>query len=215
MIINLSNSYLRKGVTDLEIIKSNIIDPILLLQTVISSNVSKWINISSALNPNTNIYSISKSTFSNYSQKVSDLHNFNFIDLKVELFYGPNQPVDNFIPSMFQKMKNGETVYLTSGKQLRDIIYVDDVMRSIDLALSYNKDHYSKHHIASGDLHSIKETVLFIHELCKSNSILKFDSLPNRDPMKDEEKAYDTDLEFHPFYGWKSGLEHYYDSLLN
>lgn len=57
--------------------------------------------------------------------------------LRPFLVYGPRQPGSMFVPSCLQALTANETFLMTDGEQLRDPIFVDDVVRGISLAAAF------------------------------------------------------------------------------
>ena len=54
--------------------------------------------------------------------------------LRGSVAYGPGQPADMFIGSLVASLAAGSGFSMTSGEQLRDFVYIDDVVEALDTA---------------------------------------------------------------------------------
>ncbi len=207
LIINLSNKYQRPNVSLSSIAEANLITPFRLLTYAVEASVPKWVNISTALPRGINYYSLAKDIFGDFASSICLLYPLQFINLKLELFYGPEQPLGNFIPNMIDALLHKESIELTSGRQFRDMVHIKDVLQAIICAMSYGQSGYHSFHIGSDDIHSIKETVDYLKELLGSSTFLNYGALPDRDPINYQVESEPLDqLGYSPVVTWKDGL---------
>ena len=91
---------------------------------------------------------------------------FSFTDL--------NQGTSFFIPSVFKKImsKKIKKFTLQNSNSSRDFIHVEEIVKSISLL--YKKNSRGIFNICSGKYYTLKEIVLKIKKLCKSNKKIIF-----------------------------------------
>lgn len=203
-VIHTSGRYERKNVMPHEIIESNIYSPTKILDTCAKAGVKTWINTSTALDPYTNIYSLSKEHFSEYGKLYTTKYEICFVNLKLELFYGPEQPIDNFIPCVIDRLSKNKTINLNSGTQKRDIIHIDDVVNIYDLILNKTfEKKYIEYIIGTGDKPSIEEIVLYLKDKMNSESKITF---KNQEYKKTTTCGTHITAEYTISNPWKKGL---------
>ncbi len=229
LIINASCSYMRNERID-DIVESNLIFPLRVLSIAVEEyydiNVNynyntkikclnnikhlRFISIGTGLPDNFNIYTYTKKQFNTMGRFFSNEYGLEFINIELENYYGANEPKNRFLPSLIEKMKNNEDIPLTQGEQLRDFIYVKDVISAIKL-LAYKGDipPYLDVPLGSGDAPSIRELVTYIRELLNSKSNLLFGKIPLR---PNEPSSFANLSMYHMLGGniefsWKNGIK--------
>jgi nucleoside-diphosphate-sugar epimerase len=182
MIIHFSTLYGRKGETIFEIKEANLDFPLLLLKYAIENNVKYFINTSTSLPYLTNQYSLFKNQFSQclefFSSKITT------INFMLEHFYGPDDEDSKFVTAMIKKMKsNVDEIELTEGVQLRDFIFIEDVISAyICVVTNISKfDGFNILPLGSGETVTIRKIVETIKEVSCSNSNLLFGKVPMRE----------------------------------
>lgn len=103
------------------------------------------------------------------------------VSLRPANIYGPNDKFDpnrcHVLPATIRKvLENDEEITVWSdGKELRDLIYVDDVSEAILLAL-HKCESYDVFNIAAGDVVSVNEIIALVKDLCGKNHLrIKYD----------------------------------------
>lgn len=134
LIVHTACSYGRNNESLTDILNTNLIFGVDLLEHAILNNVSTFINTDSLLPRSINNYSLSKSQFSEWFENNSN--NIQCINFKIEHIYGIHDDRTKFIPWILNEMMNkNESINLTSGIQLRDFIYVSDVVAAYNLVI--------------------------------------------------------------------------------
>jgi len=166
------------------IINTNITMPLNVIQFCLNNNVELFINTDTSLNPKKNIYSQSKKQFFNWIKFFSEIKKTKFINLKFDHFYGPGDSSFKFPIMIINKcLKNEKKIKLTKGMQLRDFIYIDDLIRAYITIIekrNFYKNYYNSIDIGTGKLVNIKYFVKLIKKLCKSSSTFNFGSVKYR-----------------------------------
>lgn len=182
IILHTATVYGRNEETLNELLSTNLLLPLNLLQLGIQYNVSTFINTDTVLKSNTNPYALSKSQLRNWLVIKSD--KIKVINIQLEHFYGPGGSIDNFISWIILKFVENEIeIDLTKGEQQRDFLYIDDVVsafstiiNNLDLLI----DNYVEIQVASNEVISIKDLVQLLKNLTGSKTILNFGALPYR-----------------------------------
>mgnify|MGYP004702573831 CR=1 FL=1 len=106
-----------------------------------------------------------------------------FINMKIFHMYGPNDSLNKFIPQMIERFRENEKyINTTLGEQTRDFIYIDDVVKAYQIILEANHElsHFQEFQIGTGKSIMIKELLLTIKTIVKSNSMICLGKLPYR-----------------------------------
>lgn len=77
------------------------------------------------------IYGLSKLAITQYLGALHAGYGFPAVTLRPTVIYGPEQKPQMFIPALIEKLLAGRPFLMTEGKQLRDFIFVEDVVRAI------------------------------------------------------------------------------------
>jgi nucleoside-diphosphate-sugar epimerase len=134
IILHTACTYGRNSESLSQILDTNLIFGINLLEESIKNNVKTFINTDSLLPRNINDYSLSKAQFTDWLQKYSS--QIQVINFKIEHMYGVKDDNKKFLPWLINEMINGRgEIKLTSGIQKRDFIYISDVVAAFDLVL--------------------------------------------------------------------------------
>jgi CDP-paratose synthetase len=211
VIINTICSYGRNGESISQIYNSNFYTGVKLLEFAKSlDNPVLFINCGSSLEKNTNLYSISKSQLVEFGEFISN-DKLQFINMNLQHFYGLNV-TNNFISFVISNCLANNTLPLTAGTQQRDFIYISDVVNAFKVVVQKKNllSNFENIDIGTGIAMPIKDVVLKIKELTKSNSKLLFGKIPLRDNEVDEMKANISKLQslgWAPQYSIDDGLK--------
>lgn len=86
-------------------------------------------------------YGISKRALELYLNSYHEMHNLDFISLRLSNVYGPRdlEESDHIIPVLIHNLLNNKAPIISGdGSQARDFVYVDDVADAVILALKKN-----------------------------------------------------------------------------
>lgn len=187
VIINTVCSYGRTNESLIDVINSNLIFGLKLLEEAIKNDVKTFINTDSLLPRSLNNYSLSKAQLTDWLYLSSE--KIQVINLKIEHMYGTKDDANKFFPWLINEMVNKtDDINLTSGIQKRDFIYITDVVAAYDLVLRkrLSLPNWSQFDIGTNIFIEVKEFVLILaRELEKLNKIkivsrLKFGIIPYR-----------------------------------
>ena len=112
--------------------------------------------------------------------------------LRIFYLYGYEQNPNSLFPSLIRAIENKEKFFnLSSGKQIRDFIDSRSAARNFLKIINSNKA-FGIYNCGSGEPLSISEFVNKKVKEMKSDIVLKFGSLPDRD---DEPSAFWANME--------------------
>jgi CDP-paratose synthetase len=156
------------------------------------------INFSTALGKEVSHYAYSKKVL---EEKLFALDG-QVINLRLQHFYGPGTPEQNFVTYLVTKMLKGEDVPLTDCQQKRDFVYLEDLLNAVQLIVEKRDQLGLKEtlEIGSGVAVKLQDFVEEIKRLSKSKSQLLFGTVLRRANEPEELKADITKLKA---LGWE------------
>ena len=191
VIIHTATDYGRNGFLT-EVLNSNLIFPLSIIQEAIKHKVPYFINTDTFFNKgdlkysHLINYSISKKLFLESIKEISS--DIKIINMRIEHMFGVNDSINKFVPKIINKLVNNEpSIQLTDGFQKRDFIYIKDVVDafySILKSLSdYSHPNFKTYDVGLGASMSIREFATTLKEKTNSISFLDFGAIPTK---KDE-----------------------------
>ena len=169
-VIHTACEYGRDGESTHDIVKSNLIFGLQILDVCIKFNTKTFFNTDTLLQKNLNYYTLSKKQFVEWLKLKSS--NIQIVNLKIELMYGLHDDSNKFVQWVVSQLRQNKfEIKFTSGEQERDFIYIDDVvsacMTTIKKAPSLPS--FSEFDVGTGKLIKVK---FFIEELKKYMSLI-------------------------------------------
>lgn len=221
-VLNLACNYGRNTSCDSlrrydSIIEANTEFPLNVLDASVSLGSAHFLTIGTGLPENLNMYSFSKKALSDFGKFYAEKNNIEFVNVKLEMLYGADEPENRFISSIIRKMLKGEEVDTTIGTQHRDIIAVDDVVDAIFLILSSDLKGYQDISVGSGEAPTISELIDFIWSETGKRSRINKGVIPMRlnEPDCISDNSFIQSLgNFKPVY-WKDGIREMIHSINN
>ena len=208
-ILNTVCNYGRSNILYNDCIAANIQFPLEILNLAAEAGVHNYLTIGTGLPDRFNMYSMSKNMFAQFGNFFAEKHSINFLSMKLEMFYGSDEPKDRFIPKVIQMCKNNEDIKITLGTQHRDIIAIQDVVDAIFFVINYGLKGYHEVPVGTGEAPSIREIVEFIYQATNSKSQIYFGAIPMRenepDCIADISKL--NGMGFNCKWPWKIGLQ--------
>lgn len=166
IIINTVCNYGRNNSTYDELLHSNFIFGKNLIDSAINYNVDLFINTDTLLPNNLNPYSETKTLFRNYMKSLN--FDLKVLNLRIDHMYGPKDDNNKFIQWLIDEIRyTSNQIGLTSGEQLRDFIYIDDVVEAyhhIIMNKSIFKSKYNELDLITNCLTPMKEIITLLAE---------------------------------------------------
>lgn len=208
-VVNLACNYGRGNVLYDNVIEANIEFPLKVLNQSAESGTKRFMTIGTGLPEAFNMYSFTKKMFGGFGYFYEAKHGISFYNLKLEMFYGADEPLNRFLPSVIYNMINGFDVNTTLGTQHRDIIAIDDIVNAIMLVIHSDLSGYYKIPVGTGEAPSISEVIDFIwNETGRKSKVNK-----GIVPMRKDEPDCVADVSFLKTLGkwepihWKTGIK--------
>ena len=108
------------------------------------------------------IYARSKLLASNYLLNLFKKTKFPVTILRLYQAYGPGQDINRFIPIVIDACLRNKNFDCSDGKQIRDFIYIDDVINVIFKSLSSSKSKGEIFNIGTGKPKKIKNIINYL-----------------------------------------------------
>lgn len=188
--------YGREGAQTSQVLEGNLLFPIDILENAIQNGCKYFVNtdtffckqLPNRLHHNEPIYmpdyTLTKHQFQEWGHLRANQGSINFINLRMEHIYGPNDSLGKFVPWVESQLQNNApSLELTDGIQIRDFVYVDDV---VDVFLDILKKIHSlrgfiSYDVGSGQAVSVRQFVENMKERMQASTQLNFGSLPRRE----------------------------------
>lgn len=186
-VIHTACHYGRNGDSLAEIAESNLMFGLRVLDVCLKYQTGAFLNTDTLLQKNLNPYALSKSQFVEWLEQKSDA--IQVINLKLEHMYGPKDDATKFVSWLLSQFKESASeINLTSGEQMRDFIYIDDVVSAYMTVLSKLDvlPSFSEFEVGTGTSIMVKS---FIQQLKRSyekkngisTTMLNFGTVPFRE----------------------------------
>ena len=207
-VINMACNYGRSNESCDELIEANFMFPLKVLNAMVEYGTQKFLTVGTGLPDELNMYSFSKKMFSEFGRFYVQKFGITFNSLKLEMFYGADEPKDRFLPSLIINMIDGKPISTTIGTQRRDIISSEDVTKAIMIIVNSDISGFHEIPVGTGNAPTISEIVDFIWTETGKKSELHKGAIPLR--YNEPDCIADTSLlesidEWNPVY-WKQGI---------
>ena len=107
-------------------------------------------------------YGKAKLMATNYLLKLNKKYNFPCTILRLYLVYGPYQDNNRLIPHTLNECLNNNTFMCSAGKQYRDFLFVDDLLKAIFKCFNNKNSIGEIINIGTGKPRNVKKVILFI-----------------------------------------------------
>lgn len=216
-VIHTACNYARPNTSIKEILNSNVIFGLNIVEEAVRTKVKFFINTDTLLPANLNYYALSKNQFVIWLKTFTD--GIKIINVRIEHMYGCKDDSNKFIYWFLNEaLHSTKTINLTSGLQKRDFIYIDDVTSAYLLILKNitNFENWTEFDIGTGLFVTVKSFIQsIVYALQKYKNIdvtsrLNFGAIPYRDneimsPILDNSRL--IQLGWKPEIGLEKGIE--------
>jgi len=128
------------------------------------------------------VYGFSKMVATHVLQNMFRINKFPITILRPSIAYGPGQGTDMFLAGLIKSLINNEYFDMSDGGQMRDFIYVDDIVDACLLTLGNNSAIGRVVNIGSGKSMPLREIAILTAKIVGDSSVdlIRFGSLPYR-----------------------------------
>lgn len=204
-VIHTACHYGRNGDAIHQVVETNLMFGLKLLDVATLFNTDTFFNTDTLLQKYLNTYTLSKKQFVEWLHQRSD--KIQIVNLKLEHMYGALDDETKFVTWILKSLGQKTKINLTKGDQLRDFIYIDDVVSAYLITLQKAKQlqKFNEFDIGTGVLTSIRtlvETIKVVYENkhSVSNSQFIFGAIPYR---KGEMMGVEVNNQALLSLGWK------------
>ncbi len=213
-VIDCVTNYGRNQEDPKQVFAVNFTRALQLLQDCKSASVEKIIFTDTKLPPELGAYAESKMQLRNELKKTSG--NICVANFRLEHFYGRKEKPHKFLAwFMNQLIENHSPISLTSCEQLRNFVYIDDIISAVETTLlAPLSPGYHEFDLGSEEVWPLKKILIYLQNRMDKNQLkLDFGAIPLRphEVMKSE-----VDLSALKQLGWqpKIGLQQGLDLLV-
>jgi nucleoside-diphosphate-sugar epimerase len=126
-------------------------------------------------------YSLTKINAEILVQTYSTNQSKKFTNLRVFNFYGESMPEGFFIPQMIQSLKKGKDFLMTKGEQVRDFLYVGDVVKALVLTAKNTSSYGETMNVCSGKGTKLSQLAAAVNTVMKTKAKIVLGAIPYRD----------------------------------
>jgi len=198
------------------LIQTNIILGLNLISLSVKYKIDVFINTDTFFNNKNTVqsylseYTTTKKHFLDWLSLKKD--SIKIANMKIHHVYGENDSEDKFSMWLFHELSDGnKNIKLTTGVQLRDFIYVQDVVKAYEVVMLNNQSFESmqEFNVSTGSKHSVKEFCIVMGcEILKDyQSVKKVLLFGAKDDNLDEIMDVDNDNSSLLELGWRPDFD--------
>ena len=210
VVVHTACAYGRQGETSLQLFDANLRLGLVILQALQQADHPvSFINTGSAVVPEVSPYALTKNQFAQWGRMLATQSDgqLRFVNVLLQHMYGPGDDASKFTTHVLHAcQRNDPVLKLTGGAQVRDFIYIDDVVSAYDTLLTQRRqlDTVQDIEVGSGIAPTIRQFVETAHRLTASNTKLLFGALPYR---ANEAMHCLANIEFMTQLGWHPAFD--------
>lgn len=125
-------------------------------------------------------YSAGQVALTHYLQMLQSSLDFDVLSVRPALIYGPAQSDGFLVPALIRACLAGRDFAMTSGQQVRDLVFVDDLVDALLLAATTPGLAGQVLNLGSGRAHVVLDVARAIVRLCQSAIALEVGAAPAR-----------------------------------
>ncbi len=153
-----------------DLLESNIVFSTHLVEAMVSSNVkylintgTSWQHFNDSDYDPVNLYAATKQSFETILEFYLQTNEIKVITLKLFDTYGPKDPRKKILSLLNDYAKSGETLLMSPGEQMIDLVHIDDIIKAYELAyesIDLQAERHIQYGISSNRPLSLKDLVL-------------------------------------------------------
>lgn len=192
LIIHTATAYGHNQEAACDIVAANVIMPLQLLEWAVGRGTCAFINTDTFFckasdgYAHLSSYTASKQFFLQLGTQLAKVRDATFCNMRIEHMFGPRDGQQKFTTNIVrQLLEDTPEIRLTPGQQVRDFVFVDDVVNAymyvVGALASNSLKGVKSYEIGSGVPHTVEEFVMMAHRITGSRSRLSFGGLHYRE----------------------------------
>ncbi len=186
-VIHTACDYGRKGESICQVVESNLLFGLRILDACIKFDINTFFNTDTLLQKHLNAYTLSKKQFVEWLEQQSN--KIRIVNLKIEHMYGSKDDTNKFVPWVLSQFrKDVSEIKLTLGEQYRDFIHIDDVVSAYltTLEKASHLPAFSEFDVGTGKLITVRRFLEQLKEIYETEigtveTKLAFGAIPYRE----------------------------------
>lgn len=189
-VLHMATAYGRRGERLDDLLEANVLYPVRLLQAAIQNGAKAFLSTDTfstkvgELPDGLAGYVLTKRHFRECGELLAGTHGIRLVNVRIEHAYGPRDGSDKFVPTLIRALLANEAKFdLTPGEQVRDFVYVDDVVEAYLTLLAKHSElpgNTVTVDVGTGSGRTLGSMVRLARDLCGSSTELRFGALPYR-----------------------------------
>lgn len=170
-----------------QLIHANIIFGMHLLEAMRLRQASRIINIGTnwqiynqTEHRPANLYAATKQVMEDMAAYYADAYGFNVVAVRLYDTYGEDDQRKKILPLLIASGINQQTLDLSPGEQLIDLMHVDDAVQALDYLAQLNHEGFKVINLSSGRQVSLKELVKLVESAIQRPIQVNFGGRPYR-----------------------------------
>lgn len=174
-----------------DIIQSNVTFPTTLLDAMARHGVRFFVNTGTSWQHYdgaegycpSNLYAATKQAFEDIAVFYNDAYSIGVANLKLFDVYGPSDTRSKIIPLLMRVLRTGDTLGMSPGEQVLDMVHVDDVVEAYLSAAAWLMDHpgaRSTFAVRSGESYKLKDIVAILEDVSGRSLAIQWGGRPYR-----------------------------------
>lgn len=153
-------------------IETNLLLPLRLLELGANHGIRHFVNTDTLLDKRVSPYALSKRQFREWLKLFAE--SISTTTISIEHFYGPDDDQKKFVAYIIRSLlAEVPSIALTPGAQLRDFIFIDDVVSAFEHILDQLQAHqtgYVEYEVGTGNTISIRDFVYLAKQICGNDT---------------------------------------------
>jgi nucleoside-diphosphate-sugar epimerase len=168
IIIHCATDYGRNSAAQSDIVETNLLLPVRLLDLGIQHGLSVFVNTDTMLDKGVSSYTLSKRQFREWLENTAS--RIVGVNVVLEHFYGAGDNQSKFVTRVIRDLiAEVPSIALTRGEQKRDFIYIDDVVEAFVCILARvatSRPACLDYQVGTGNSVTLREFMSTAYELC-------------------------------------------------
>ena len=170
------------------------------------------------LNP-FSLYGTTKVSSFLIGKKLCEILGINYINLRLFNIFGEHEGDNRLIPQIIKNYLSGNKLNLTEGKQIRDYLYIKDIIEVYEMIIEKNIYNNETYNVCSSEEITIKEFIVKVAKIIGiDEESLNFGAIPTRKEeamyIVGDNSKLKKDFNWNKKYSYEVGIKNMYEFFL-